>query len=113
MNYHWPGNVREMENCIQRALIVASSEKILPHHITFSNNSNYEDQPLLNTNFDEASIYEEEKTKIIKEFQKEYVHSLLKRNHGNISQSSEEAGLTRAALQRIIKNLNINKQNFK
>ncbi|MGE5435819.1 MAG: sigma-54 interaction domain-containing protein [Syntrophothermus sp.] len=31
--YHWPGNVRQLENVIQRALIVCENNKILPEHI--------------------------------------------------------------------------------
>jgi two-component system response regulator FlrC len=31
--YDWPGNVREMENVVQRAVILAPSERVKPEHL--------------------------------------------------------------------------------
>jgi two-component system response regulator PilR (NtrC family) len=36
MNYHFPGNVRELENIIERGVALASSNIILPESLTFS-----------------------------------------------------------------------------
>lgn len=33
MRYPWPGNVREMENCLERAFIVCHGPEILPEHL--------------------------------------------------------------------------------
>lgn len=39
MNYHFPGNVRELENIIERGVALAGSNIILPESLTFSGKS--------------------------------------------------------------------------
>jgi len=33
MAYHWPGNIRELENCIERAVLVSGDDVIHGHHL--------------------------------------------------------------------------------
>jgi transcriptional regulator with PAS, ATPase and Fis domain len=35
-NYHWPGNIRELANLIERLLVTTPSDVILPEHLPFS-----------------------------------------------------------------------------
>ena len=35
-NYHWPGNIRELANLIERLLVTTPSHEILPEHLPFS-----------------------------------------------------------------------------
>jgi Nif-specific regulatory protein len=39
MEYHWPGNVRQLENVLQRALILCDDNKLAPEHIIFEEES--------------------------------------------------------------------------
>ncbi|WP_163409028.1 sigma-54-dependent transcriptional regulator [Flavobacterium ajazii] len=84
--YPWKGNVREMENKIERALILADNNTI---SITDLDILDFEE---IQEN-DENPLSELEKTAIEK--------ALLK-HHGNISKTAEELGLSRAALYRRI-----------
>jgi len=84
--YPWKGNVREMENKIERALILADNNTI---SVTDLNILDFED---IQEN-DDNPLSEMEKTAIEK--------ALLK-HHGNISKTAEELGLSRAALYRRI-----------
>ncbi|MBI3354691.1 MAG: sigma-54-dependent Fis family transcriptional regulator [Nitrospirae bacterium] len=36
LNHHWKGNVRELENCIERAVILCSKERIMPEDLGLS-----------------------------------------------------------------------------
>jgi DNA-binding NtrC family response regulator len=42
MNYHWKGNVRELENAIERAVILCDGEVITPEHFVFSRHPGFE-----------------------------------------------------------------------
>ena len=35
VEHHWPGNIRELDNCIQRAVILADGEEVSPRDIVF------------------------------------------------------------------------------
>jgi DNA-binding NtrC family response regulator len=39
MNYHWKGNVRELENTIERAIILCDGEIITPEHVVLTQRS--------------------------------------------------------------------------
>jgi PAS domain S-box-containing protein len=47
--YSWPGNVREMQNLIERLVITTESDYIHSSHLPFSNPSFYESQPVQKT----------------------------------------------------------------
>lgn len=40
MRYRWPGNIRELKNCLERAAILTDDEVIQPNHLTISEESN-------------------------------------------------------------------------
>jgi DNA-binding NtrC family response regulator len=84
--YPWKGNVREMENKIERALILADNNTISVHDLDILD---FEHTP----ENDENPLSEMEKTAIEK---------ALFKHHGNISKTAEELGLSRAALYRRI-----------
>ncbi len=93
MRHGWPGNVRELENCMQRALVLCRGPEILPEHLGLPGD---EPAPL---------SYEEEKQRAVREFQRRYIDRALAASGGNISEAARTCGLTRAALQRILRSL--------
>jgi DNA-binding NtrC family response regulator len=104
----WPGNVRELENTIQRALITCRGPKILPQHLLLRG-------PM--AAFEAATGggaggYEEAKMRAIERFQRQFITHALERSGGNISRAAAECGLTRAALQKIMKALNLERADF-
>jgi DNA-binding NtrC family response regulator len=61
----------------------------------------------------EQTSYEAGKQQAIEAFQRQYVQALLHRTDGNISRAAEMCGLTRAALQRIMRKLRLETVNSK
>jgi DNA-binding NtrC family response regulator len=106
-HHKWPGNVRELENCIQRALVLARDGEILPEHLGLR-----EDEPAWRPAVADGISYEEAKQRAVEEFQRRFIERALTECEGNVSRAARICGLTRAALQRIMKSLNLDRTTF-
>ncbi len=86
-SYSWPGNVRELQHAVERAVIMAESDVLLPNDF------------LLNDTKEEAEQVQIEDYNL-EEVEKMVLRKALKKHEGNISKAAEELGLTRASLYR-------------
>jgi DNA-binding NtrC family response regulator len=84
--YAWPGNIRELQHAIERALIMTDSDTL--HASDFLLSRSLANN---NTNNDTLNLDEVERAAIAK---------ALQLHNGNISKAAEELGLTRASLYR-------------
>ncbi len=111
LEYEWPGNVRELENVIQRALITCCGERILPYHLGLDENG--WKAVLAQAEADEQDqSYAEAKRRSLESFQREFVSRALEGSQGNVSQAATKCGLTRAAFQKILRQLEIDREAF-
>jgi DNA-binding NtrC family response regulator len=86
-NHRFPGNVRELQFVIERAVIMAEGILLTSKDLSFSSLENkVEKRKLEDTRLDTV-----EKNTILK---------VIDKNKGNISKSAKELGITRAALYR-------------
>ena len=88
--YEWPGNIRELQHSIERAVIMSSHSVLQPEDFFFQSaqSENKKDGGL---NLDHLNIEDVEKILIRKS---------LDKNYGNITQAAQELGLTRSSLYR-------------
>jgi DNA-binding NtrC family response regulator len=108
MAHSWPGNVRELENSIQRALITCCGERILPFHLGLD-----EDLQAADVSMDAGTDnYADAKRRSTEAFQREFVQRALEKSQGNVSKAAESCGLTRAAFQKILRQLKIDRGDF-
>jgi transcriptional regulator with PAS, ATPase and Fis domain len=85
----WPGNIRELQHSLERAIILSNSSVLQPEDFNFSvSNVKEGDQQV---NLDQFNLEEVEKLLIRK---------VLKKYNGNITQAASELGLTRSSLYR-------------
>ena len=80
--YSWPGNIRELDHCIERSVIL-SNEKNLKLLMPQDEES---EKTIVNLN--------------IEEMEEILIKKALKKHQGNISLAAEDLGLSRAALYR-------------
>lgn len=102
-NYNWPGNIRELENVIERGVQIAQRDRIdigdLPVYLT-------EDINIANIKGKESiTVMESEECKII--------HHNLDKTKGNIKLTSEILGISRATLYRKISRYNLDIDNYR
>ena len=100
----YPGNVRELENIIQRAVILAGNEQNLsPKHLQVGWDRSSKTMAGLyyDTNFSTLP-------KLVEEIEKKYILRSLELNQGNISKTATDIGLSRAGLYKKLKRYNLN-----
>ena len=87
-HYHFPGNVRELQYIIERAVIMSEDEVINENELIFS--------PLEN----QQQPDNEEKDMRLSTIEKNAILKVIEKHNGNITRAAQELGLTRTALYR-------------
>jgi len=103
--YHWPGNVRQLRNIVERLLILATDDTVevisadfLPPDLNGKHNGNSNHSDLVITlPLREARVI----------FEREYLMSQINRFGGNISRTATFVGMERSALHRKLKSLGV------
>jgi len=88
LSYHYPGNVRELQYTIERAVIMSDNELLKDTDLIFSP---IESQSNSVTEQTELKLSAIEKNTILK---------VIEKHNGNITRAAKELGLTRTALYR-------------
>lgn len=84
----WPGNIRELQHAIERAVILCNSSVLQPEDFNFSQPFGKEDGQLSLEQYN------------LEEVEKLLIRKVLKKFNGNITQAATELGLTRSSLYR-------------
>jgi transcriptional regulator with PAS, ATPase and Fis domain len=87
MTYHYPGNVRELQYTIERAVIMADGNVLTAKDIIFS--------PIEST-----PVMEEVQDSHLGTVEKNTILRVIEKHSGNISKAAKELGITRTALYR-------------
>jgi DNA-binding NtrC family response regulator len=107
LRYRWPGNIRELENAIERACITSSTELIvaenLPPEIV---QSPVTQAPLP---LDLSRPLAEQLTELTASFEEQYVRRALKKARGNLARAAKLSGLSPQSLTEKIAQYKIDK----
>jgi len=105
--YDWPGNIREMENRIRRAVIIATGRFVTPADldITISPRTPEEEAPLLVPGKNLTGAREEAEKRMLTE--------AFEKARGNISHVARLIGTSRPTVHALIKKHGLNPREFK
>jgi DNA-binding NtrC family response regulator len=94
MDHAWPGNIRELESAIQRAVVMSDG----PVLDAFSFDLSGDDRPATVSQDSSLSIKD-----AVHGFEREYLAGLLSRQHGNVTRAAKAAGKDRRTFQRLLR----------
>jgi len=92
MEYHWPGNVRQLENTIERAVALSANPVIDVGDIALDSNT-----AVRNEAGASAPVLPEGMT--LEQWEDQIIREALRRANGNKSQAARMLGLSRNALR--------------
>ncbi|MGB7848463.1 MAG: sigma 54-interacting transcriptional regulator [Candidatus Acidiferrum sp.] len=95
--YDWPGNIRELENAMERAVVVGSSERILPEDLPDALLESAKSGGNAATKYHEA----------IRNLKKQLILSALEQTGGSITEAAKQLGVHANYLHRLVRNLEL------
>jgi DNA-binding NtrC family response regulator len=111
VRHSWPGNIRELENAIERALAVVDGPRIpieaLPDEVASLGRGKRNSRALARLTFREAVETARDRTA------REYLIALMGEFGGNVTHAAERAGIERESLHRLLKRCGIRSEEFR
>jgi Nif-specific regulatory protein len=98
--YDWPGNVRELENAIERAVVLGTTDRILPEDLPESVLESEPPLTLPGTKYHEA----------VAQTKKQIILNAMQQAKGNYTEAAKLLGVHANYLHRLIRNLNLKDQ---
>ncbi|HEX9022170.1 MAG TPA: sigma-54 dependent transcriptional regulator [Nitrospirota bacterium] len=111
LRYSYPGNVRELENIIERAVIMEKSDTIGRIDLKRMGTPGAFDAP--NRREGDIRQFRKMKTEVVERFEREYFSQLLRLYRGNMSKAAQHAGINIKNLHEKMARYGLKKEAFK
>ena len=110
-DYAWPGNIRELENLMERAYILETSSVLTPESFP---GELFESETLSATvSVDAGLSIAEVRRKGIEDIERNYLKEQLAQNRGKIQNTAEAAGISTRQLHKLMTKYGLRKEEFK
>ena len=99
-DYSWPGNIRELENAIEQAVVLSNQSVLAPDDLPPAVRNNTASRSIQNLPTDGQFLFSD--TPTLEEVKKRYVLHVLNRNQGNVSRTARVLNIDRRSLYRML-----------
>ncbi len=107
--YNWPGNIRELRNVLERALILCDRRRITSADLGFSPRRRGEGSPKDELRFSVGLSEDLSMDDALREAKRSIVQEALRRSSGSIKEAALLLGITRASMNHHMKYLGISR----
>jgi DNA-binding NtrC family response regulator len=109
--YEWPGNIRELENLIERAYILETSSMLTPE--SFPKELFEAGGFVSSSSLSSPLTLSQARQQGIEDIERNYIKELLIKHKGKINDSAKEAGISTRQLNKLMNKYEIRKEEFK
>jgi DNA-binding NtrC family response regulator len=111
LSYHWPGNIRELENVIERGCITSHDQLIRKENLPpeLSNPTSPKFPFHINLDRKLPDLLREITTQV----EREYIRKAMNKTHGHVGRCAKVCGLSRRCMTTKLTEYNIDKSGFK
>lgn len=109
-NYNWPGNIRQLQNSIRRAILLTTSDTLLPEHFDFPDldGADLKNIESLEDGLSKLEVLLKRGSVIpLNEVEEIFIRQALSVTKGNISAAAEKLGISRSTIYRKMQELGI------
>ena len=111
LRHPWPGNIRQLEHVIQRALILADGSTILPQHLPLDQHEQDDEaSPFL---VNEQLPLDEVKGTLVERLERTYLDRVLRVYRGNVRRTARHAGLSERSIYEKLKRYQLDRRSYK
>jgi DNA-binding NtrC family response regulator len=110
INYNWPGNIRQLQNSIRRAILITTNDTLLPEHFDFPdlNGNDLRNIESLEDGLSKLEVLLKRGGIIpLNEVEEIFIRQALNVTKGNISVAAEKLGISRSTIYRKMQELGI------
>jgi transcriptional regulator with PAS, ATPase and Fis domain len=109
--YSWPGNIRELENVIERAYILETTHILRPESFPqeLFTDKNYTADVELDISLPLAEV----RRKSLDQLEQQYLKEVMTKHKGRINRAAETAGITTRQLHKLLSKYGIRKEEYK
>ncbi len=109
MRYSWQGNVRELENVIERTVVMIDDEMVRVEHLILPGQQEKEilENQIPMTSDELKEIKKQVREKAVEEIERAFVLNALERHQWNVTKAAEEVGMLRPNFQALMRKYNL------